>query len=174
MKKMTHDEAVAAFVSKTKLDVLTGCVNWTGTKTDEGYAIVWWQGRIQSAGRVAYHLRHRNVSPKLKVRHRCHNRACVNAAHLAVGSQSAATRNRTARTAGGQTAWLPLSHADRAAIVDLSEAHTAGLLPRATRRFIAQAFDVTPTSIGRILRKRKAKLAALQIAWMALLINQFA
>jgi len=65
-----------------------GCWLWRGHRNSYGYGSFRFQGRPQLAHRVAYALEHDGVLPKLCVCHACDTPACVNPAHLFVGTHS--------------------------------------------------------------------------------------
>ena len=66
-----------------KVDKTGDCWLWKGCLTKEtGYGSFWLDGRVQTAHRASYILTHGSVDKTLVIDHMCHNRACVNPAHL--------------------------------------------------------------------------------------------
>ncbi|UYL86613.1 HNH endonuclease [Arthrobacter phage RadFad] len=77
-----------------KVEKTEGCWNWTAAK-NSGY------GRFQignkklvQAHRVAYELTNGPIAPGLFIDHMCHNRACVNPAHLRTVTNKEDLENR--------------------------------------------------------------------------------
>lgn len=61
------------------------CWSWTGTHSGDGYASIWWGGRMRSAHRVIFELAHDVVLATAEhAHHICRNRWCVNPSHVAV------------------------------------------------------------------------------------------
>lgn len=63
------------------------CHVWTGTKTRGGYGMIWRDGRMQLAHRVAWFLE-TGEWPTAKILHRCDNPPCVRFACLFEGTQA--------------------------------------------------------------------------------------
>ena len=63
------------------------CWNWTGT-IEHGYGRVKIEGRKYQAHRVAYAMYYGDFDPDQVVRHQCHNKRCVNPAHLKLGTHA--------------------------------------------------------------------------------------
>lgn len=87
------------------------CWPWIPRLMETGYGRVWWNGKSESAHRIAYLLGKGPIPDGLHVDHLCGNRACQNPAHLeAVMSgennkrmhQAASAETRARRQAAGR------------------------------------------------------------------------
>lgn len=62
----------------------SGCFEWMGYKTPDGYGRFMFNGRSEPSYRVALFLKGESVPKGMHVDHLCRNPACVNPAHLEV------------------------------------------------------------------------------------------
>jgi len=88
----------------TKATQTETCWLWTGARDAHGYGLFAIAGRNVRAHRVAYELEHGASPGDLVVRHICDTPACINPAHLILGTQqdNVADRNERGRTAKGE------------------------------------------------------------------------
>lgn len=60
-----------------------GCHVWQRATNNRGYGVVWFDGKVRLAHRVAFLAKHgRWPADGMVVDHRCDNKACINAEHL--------------------------------------------------------------------------------------------
>lgn len=71
----------------------TGCLEWTGCKTDKGYGRLYFNGGPRLAHRLAYE-EWRGPTNDLGVLHRCDNPCCINPEHLFLGTRADNNRDR--------------------------------------------------------------------------------
>lgn len=64
------------------------CWEWQGKLHRDGYGIVYWHGVESRCHRVSYRLAFGDIPEDQLIRHLCHNPACVNPDHLAVGDKT--------------------------------------------------------------------------------------
>jgi HNH endonuclease len=68
--------------SRLIIDPETGCLNWTGTKTPEGYGKISRDGKLVGTHRAMYEMFAGPIPEGLHLDHLCRNPACANVAHL--------------------------------------------------------------------------------------------
>jgi hypothetical protein len=73
----------------------TPCWIWTGSRNENGYGLFWGNGRTAGAHRVSYKWANGDIPAGMQVDHVCHNRACVNPAHLRLATTKQNAENRS-------------------------------------------------------------------------------
>lgn len=74
--------------SRCRVDIRTGCVEWTGTLSDDGYgkAVVGYRAHARPVRRyahvVSFEMWRGAVPTGLELDHTCRNRRCINPDHL--------------------------------------------------------------------------------------------
>jgi hypothetical protein len=128
-----------------------GCIIWTGTLTKDGYGrlAVCGDGKSVHIGahRAAYALHH-NLPLKFDgiVCHRCDTPACINPAHLFLGT--ALDNNADRDTKGRQV------RGERAPFAKLTAADVLAIrADDRARREIAKHYGITVHSVGHIQRR---------------------
>ena len=87
-------------MEKTMPEPNTGCLLWTGATDRRGYGKIGLgghYGRTEQTHRVVWACMHGVIPPGLCVLHRCDTPACVNAAHLFLGTKKDNTQDMMAK-----------------------------------------------------------------------------
>ena len=67
---------------------MSPCVIWDGAKLKSGYGVTYFEGRTQTAHRVAYKKEHGDIPKGMVIMHLCDIPSCVNPEHLQLGTQA--------------------------------------------------------------------------------------
>lgn len=134
------------------------CWIWIGNTNADGYGTFWYKGRASLSHRVSYRL-HRGPIPKGKlVLHTCDNRACVNPAHLFLGSD--ADNIKDMHNKGRAVHNAPKGSANKRAkliedqVVEIRRLYGLG---QHSQKQLANQFGVGTTTIDCILRRKNWK-----------------
>lgn len=151
-----------------------GCWLWTGALTHNGYPAFYYQHRMVRAHRFSYEAHHGPIPAGLMVLHTCDTPACVNPAHLFLGTHddNMQDRQQKGRTASGNANGMRTrpdrnaaklypdrlargqrankSHLTDADVREIRRLHAAGH----TQTELAARFDVSQNMISRIVLHR--------------------
>lgn len=83
-RREAHDTPEARFWQKVDVDASTGCWQWVGSLSPNGYGRVMVDSVLRYAHRVAYERMRGPIGQDMHIDHLCRNRSCVNPAHLEV------------------------------------------------------------------------------------------
>ena len=144
------DADLSRFLRKTRLDPDSGCRLWTAGRDTNGYGIFWAQGTSWRAHRLAWIFSHGPIEDGRCVLHRCDTPACVNLAHLFLGTFEDNTRDMVAK---GRQRWggVPASaKLTKDQVRDIRKM-LAGDTPQ---NAIAESFGVSPSASSAIRHGR--------------------
>jgi len=120
------------------------CWEWLGSIGSHGYGQiqVFRNGKWQpeTAPRVSYEIHNGPISPDMVIRHSCHNRGCVNPAHLKIGTQQENVNDTVA--AGRHNCWRKLNWNK---VKEIRERYKNGSV---TQLQLANEFDVDQSTIS--------------------------
>jgi hypothetical protein len=123
------------------------CIEWAKAKDKAGYGVGWFRNKWMRAHRIAYIQSVGEIPPLGCIMHMCDNRACVNPAHLVLGtnylnSRDMVSKNRQAR--GEKSGNSSLTEKQVREIFDD---------PRPSRA-IARAYNISKTNVLDIKKKK--------------------
>lgn len=84
-----------AFDRHPKTRVASGCLEWGGPATPDGYGTMYFDGKTQYAHRVAYELANGPIPEGHEGDHRCLNNRCVDEKHIRPATHKQNTEHRS-------------------------------------------------------------------------------
>ena len=63
-----------------------GCRLWTGSLSEAGYAVLWWEGRLQRVSRLLLERKMGSIPDGILACHSCDTPDCVEESHIFAGS----------------------------------------------------------------------------------------
>lgn len=133
-----------------KENVMT-CIPFNGHIRKNGYGQLYHKqsGKYQYARRVAYMEANGAIPAGLQVRHTCDNPACVNPAHLVLGSHADNQNDKAVRgrVRGSRNPNARLSEYDAECIRNLVDGG-------ASQRSVAKRYSVSPQMVNNIVHRR--------------------
>ena len=151
----------ARFNSKYEKHGPDECWEWVGTRNTHGYGMVSFNGKLQSAHRVAWQISNGPI-PKGKgnhgtcVLHKCDNPPCVNPAHLFLGTHAdnmadmaMKGRRATSGLKGEDSGNAKLSTDN---VFEIKRLYASGKI---MQKHIAERFCVSQNTISRIINGKR-------------------
>jgi len=140
----TKQKKLSDFIANRLVVTDFGCHHWLGTSQKKGYGVICFWGAHVRAHRVAWVLAKKAAIPADKmIMHRCNNRACVNPAHLELGTNTENMQH--AKRSGSYTHVEKLT---RAKVLQAAAWNAAGI----SQRQIAKRLGVNPAVINDAMR----------------------
>lgn len=125
------------------------CWNWIAF-TDNGYGQFWHKGSMRLSHRVSWEMVNGQIPDGLMIRHKCHNRRCVNPKHMELGTHQDNMNDMVKAKRQAKGEHLPqtkLTQDNRDVIRHLYNNRSM------TRNELGDFFNVSPQYIGRLVRQ---------------------
>ena len=146
-------ECLERLLGRTRAIPETGCLEWTGTPSGNGYAYVRLNGESQLVHRAVFKLAIGPIPTGMVIRHACDTPLCVNPDHLSIGTQAENMADMVER--GRQRGpRVPLSPAQQAEIVAAVALYRSGKLGY-THAAIVAGWGVSVTTVKRLDREAR-------------------
>jgi len=141
--------------AKIAENVQTGCFDWIGFKSRDGYGIVHRGKKLLKAHRLAYCEANQVPLEAIKglcVRHKCDNPACINPDHLEIGTNADNTRDRHERQRDARGSKNGNSRLTEGDVVRIRNEYK----PKSRQtgvRALSRKYKVSPSLIDQIVRR---------------------
>jgi len=146
-------------LSEYVLNANTGCKEWIGVLSRDGYGMCCYKAQRQRAHRLAFFTANPDADQGLLVLHKCDNRKCINVDHLYLGT---CQDNSTDMVQRGRCNPRRGIHAHNARLND--EKAMAIFLDERTYAEIAMDYGIAATTVQGIKNKRLWKHATASAA----------
>ncbi|HKO27589.1 MAG TPA: HNH endonuclease signature motif containing protein [Solirubrobacteraceae bacterium] len=83
---MSRYPSTAERIAARVVVAASGCHEWSGPRSRNGYGTTWFNGAKRGVHRVVWILANGPIPDDLQVMHACDNRLCCNVAHLSLGT----------------------------------------------------------------------------------------
>ena len=137
---------------QVKIDPITGCKEWQGSRTKFGYGQIGYKGKRVSTHRLIWYL---NIGkwPEDKILHSCDNPPCINLKHLRDGSQQDNMRDMVKKGRANK------AKGERAGRTKITEEQVIAIRKlwktgRYLQKEIAEMYGVTGMNISHIVREK--------------------
>lgn len=140
-----------------KVDRSGDCWLWTSTLNQNGYGLFGVggrSGRMHLAPRVAWELTHGRIADGLQIRHACDTPACVNPAHLSLGTHADNTRDRLERNRQAKGIRFPHARLTDERVAEMRQTYDEG---GTTQRELSKRYGVSQSVVSGIIARRRWK-----------------
>lgn len=135
-----------------KVEKSAGCWIWTATKNRQGYGRIRSSGKTARAHRISWELANGPIPDGMDILHRCDNPACVNPAHLFLGTDDDNMRDKENKGRGNHAVGMVHGRSKLTAdqVREIRRLYSTG---QYLQRELGKRFGVHQTTIGYICRR---------------------
>lgn len=140
-------DARERFEANVELIPFSTCHYWTGNLNKYGYG-QFYNNKVCTVHRYAYQLYKGEIPEGLHIRHSCHERSCVNPAHLTHGTHqdNMDDRNMASRQARGESD-------GNAKLTEKQVLEIRELAKASSHRSVARMYNVARPTVSRIINR---------------------
>lgn len=142
-----HDTEITDRFS-SKINKTSACWKWVASKDPYGYGRFQINGKPHKAHRVAYEIYHGPIPDGMCVLHTCDNPSCVNPEHLWTGTNADNMADKRSKGRNRMGEAVPQSVLTEKQVIEIRS-----LKGIATQQVIATRFNISQTTVSRILRR---------------------